>query len=215
MIKPVMLQRRARRLFCTFLPILVRKQSGATSSDYWNSESSGQFHEMDPASEVMLYELLSVSRGKDTSFLDLGCNQGRHLNYLYEKGYRNLTGVDFSSLAIEKMQKQFPEMYQASKIINTSFQEYLTNDPAEVDIVYSRGATLEIVHPSFPIIKKICQMAKHYVVIVINEAGHAYPRFWEYEFARCGFELTHMRRPASMETPEHKVTLMTYRKLPS
>jgi SAM-dependent methyltransferase len=139
---------------------------------------------MDPASEVMLNELTSLAGGKNTSFLDMGCNQGRHLNYLYEMGYKNLTGIDFSSLAMENMQKQFPQVYSACKIINTSFQKYFAHDQEEVDIVYSRGATLEIVHPSFPIIRKICQIARQYVVIVINEAGHSYPRFWEYEFAK-------------------------------
>jgi hypothetical protein len=47
-------------------------------------------------------------------------------------------------------------------------------------------------------------------VLVITEAGHAYPRFWEYEFAREGFELTHLRRPASAAAPEHRVSLMTF-----
>ena len=136
MSQPIILQRWLRRFICTFLPFVIRPQSGATSREYWNNESAGQFDEIDPASKAMLDELLSISKEKDTSFLDLGCNQGRHLNYLYEKDYRYLTGVDFSSLAIDKMQKQYPEMYKTSKVINASFQEYLTSDPEEVDIVY-------------------------------------------------------------------------------
>src|SRR5205085_707983 len=147
--------------------------------------------------EVEMQEIMALVPERNAAILDMGCNVGRHLDYLYRQGYRNLRGVDWSSAAIRDMAQRYPEMHATSKIANASFEEFLSADPEPVDLVYTRGATFELVHPGFPLAQRICRIAKRYVVLVISEAAHAYPRFWEYEFAREGFELTHLKRPAS------------------
>lgn len=45
---------------------------------------------------------------KNAKILDVGCGYGRTLNELHELGYRDLTGIDFSSGMIERGRKQFP-----------------------------------------------------------------------------------------------------------
>jgi hypothetical protein len=124
-----------------------------------------------------------------------------------------LRGVDWSAAAIRDMAARYPEMHAASRLTVASFEEFLGGSPEPVDLVYTRGATFELVHPSFPLVRRVCAIAKRHVVLVISEAAHAYPRFWEYEFAREGFELAHLRRPASAEAPEHRVSLLTFTRL--
>jgi hypothetical protein len=63
--------------------------------------------------------------------------------------------------------------------------------------MYSHGGTLELVHPSFDIVRHLCRVARKHVVLYINEHGHAYPRFWIYEFRRRGFYLVRAERPAA------------------
>lgn len=46
--------------------------------------------------------------GTDQRVLDVGCGYGRTLNELYEAGYRNLMGIDFSEDMIRRGQEQFP-----------------------------------------------------------------------------------------------------------
>jgi hypothetical protein len=135
---------------------------------------------------------------------------GRHLDCLYRQGYRNLRGVDWSSAAIHDMARRYPDMHANSRLTTASFEDFLSGNPEHVDLVYTRGATFELVHPGVPLVRHVCRIAKRYVVLVISEAAHAYPRFWEYEFAREGFELTHLRRPAASDAPEHRVSLMTF-----
>lgn len=208
-----MFRRVFRRLACTFLPYMVRRQGGTTSPDYWNSYPTSDFDAIGPSSLALLEEIKLLCPDSRATILDLGCNVGRHLAYLHRCGYRSLHGVDFSSAAVEDMQKRYPEMYRDSKIIVASFQEYLSCNQDQFELVYTRGATFELVHPSFRLIERVCAIARKYVVMVISETGHAYPRFWNYEFARRGFELTHLRRPASSEAPEHGVSLMTFKRL--
>ena len=212
--KPVVLQRRARRFLCTFLPFLVRRQGGAGTREHWEQHpTSAAFEGIDPASQAQMDEIMSLVPDRNAAILDMGCNVGRHLDYLYRQGYRNLRGVDWSSAAIRDMATRYPEMYAASKLTTASFEDFLAGTTEQVDLVYTRGATFEIVHPGFPLVKHVCRIAKRHVVLVISEAAHAYPRFWEYEFAREGFELTHLRRPASLDAPEHRVSLMTFTRL--
>lgn len=45
---------------------------------------------------------------KDSYILDVGCGYGRTLNELYQNGYYNLIGIDFSSGMIERGKRQFP-----------------------------------------------------------------------------------------------------------
>lgn len=210
---PVVLQRRARRFLCTFLPFLVRKQGGASTKAHWEQHPTTPFDGIDPASQVQMDEIMALVPDRHAAILDMGCNVGRHLDYLYRQGYRNLRGVDFSGAAIRDSARRYPEMHGASRLSVASFQEFLSSSPEPVDLVYTRGATFELVHPGFPLIPRVCAIARRYVVLVISEAAHAYPRFWEYEFARQGFELSHLRRPASEEAPEHRVSLMTFRRL--
>ena len=208
---PVSRQRRVRRFFCTFMPFLVRRQGGAGTREHWEQHpTASAFEGIDPASQVQMDEIMSLVPDRSAPILDMGCNVGRHLDYLHRHGYRNLRGVDWSGAAIRDMAARYPEMHADTRLTNASFEDFLRAQPEPVDLVYTRGATFELVHPGFPLIRHVCRIAKRYVVLVISEAAHAYPRYWEHEFAREGFELTHLRRPASQDAPEHRVSLMTY-----
>lgn len=208
---PVVLQRRLRRFFCTFVPFLVRRQGGSGTREHWERHpTTTAFEGIDPASQVQMDEIMSLVPDRSAAILDMGCNVGRHLDYLYRQGYRDLRGVDWSSAALRDMAVRYPDMHAHSRLTAASFEDFLAGDPEPVDLVYTRGATFELVHPGFPLIRHVCRIAKHYVVLVVSEAAHAYPRFWEHEFAREGFELTHLRRPAAAATPEHRVSLMTF-----
>lgn len=211
MTTPVSRQRLARRFACTFLPFLVRRQGGAGTREHWEKHpTAAAFEGIDPASQVQMDEIMALAPERNAAILDLGCNVGRHLAYLHGQGYRNLHGVDWSESALRDMAARYPDMHANAMLTRASFEHFLGGAREPVDLVYTRGATFELVHPAFPLIHHVCRIAKRHAVLVITEAGHAYPRFWEYEFAREGFELTHLRRPASAAAPEHRVSLMTF-----
>ena len=69
---------------------------------YWNSvadkkEFTTPFH----------FEEFSRYVHENDMILDVGCGYGRTLNQLYEKGYHNLIGIDFSQKMIERGKKQY------------------------------------------------------------------------------------------------------------
>lgn len=96
----IALQPRVKRYLCTFLPWLVFPQKGATHAAHWDAHSSEPFSKPDPAGLAMMQEILERVPGREAAILGMGCNVGRHMNYLHQQGYRNLHGVDFSSRAL-------------------------------------------------------------------------------------------------------------------
>ena len=209
----IALQAKVKRYLCTFLPWLVFPQKGATHAAHWDAHSSEPFSKPDPAGLAMMQEILERVPDREAAILDMGCNVGRHMNYLHQQGYRNLHGVDFSSRALRDMATTFPELHAVARVTAASFQDYLTRDLAEMDVVFTYGATFELVHPTFPLVRRICRIARRYVMLVISESGHAYPRLWEYEFAKEGFELTLLRRPASAAVPRQTASLLVFKRL--
>src|SRR4029453_262963 len=92
---------------------------------------------------------------------------------------------------------EFPETAKIAKLHHDLFQRFLRGQPdLAFDVVYSHGATIELVHPSFDIVKHMSRIQRKHVVLILNEtARQLYPRFWTYEFARNGFFLREARRP--------------------
>ncbi len=63
-------------------------------------------------------EMFFTNISKQARIIDLGCGYGRVLKFLFEKGYRNLSGIDSSSKLIERAKVYFPNAdYSISPIL--------------------------------------------------------------------------------------------------
>ena len=157
---------------------------------YWtNAEKHDhgyeKFIEMNDRSERILKTILEYSNTNDR-ILDICCNVGRVLNALAHKGYNNLYGFDINPVAIENFEKQFK--YKDKNKVNISVdyaERYLFNQKDDgFDVTYSLGASLELIPSHFDLVYHISRITKKYHICLINENGHAYPRFWRYEFKK-------------------------------
>jgi SAM-dependent methyltransferase len=213
--KAIVYERVLRKLQCTFLPwTVLRPLWGPATRAYWEAYPTSHFQELSETCHTLLQEVMRVAPDLNTSILDMGCNVGRHLNHLHERGYRNLRGVDFSSTAIAQMATRYPQMRATSEIYQMSFQRFLRSIDDPVDVAYTRGATFELVHPSFPLIERLCAKVRRHIVLALQESAHYYPRCWEYEFARQGFELTRLWRQVPHHLPRTKIiTLFTFERM--
>jgi SAM-dependent methyltransferase len=192
-----------QKIINTFVPAPVFQLSPWKNwaTMHWGEQDLGDVHgyhhycTYQPRIPVLVNEL-NTRVSMKSSILDLGCNCGFYVSTLKKEGYENLSGIDISKNAIEYGKKNFD--MEGIDLTADSFQEALPRAVAKnirYDVVYSMGATIELVHPSFDIVKFICLCAKEYVILNIFEWGHDYPRFWEYEFNRHGFFLVKCIRP--------------------
>jgi SAM-dependent methyltransferase len=71
--------------------------------DYWNRMGPSK-----PFAHPLNLERLSQHLSTDSRILDLGCGYGRLLGLLFERGYRNLVGLDLAPSMIELARENFP-----------------------------------------------------------------------------------------------------------
>ena len=144
----------------------------------------------------------------DASVVDLGCNSGANLNFLYQSGYRRLAGVDAGRRALELFAHTYPEAFACARPANDLFQHYLlAQDSNAFDVLHSNGATIELVHPSFPVVAEVCRVTRDSVYLDICERGHAYPRRYVEQFAKHGFVLVHSERASD---PVHHSSILVF-----
>ena len=160
---------------------------------YWkNSENIAHGHshfiEMDDKALLLKKEICNYAT-KEDKILDVCCSVGRMLNSLNQEGFSNLHGFDINKTAIDQNRKIFNK-FNNVKLVSNSAEEYLpTKANNEFDIVFSLSASLELIPPSFPLIKEISRITKKYFICIIAENEHAYPRFWVYEFKKNNFKI--------------------------
>jgi SAM-dependent methyltransferase len=210
----------------TFFPKNLLKLSPRKTwmLQHWRDQTEGDSHGCDKyismyaRNKFILNEIALRAPTPDNSILDLGCNCGFQLSLLKKAGYSNLTGVDICKTAIDFGKKTLD--LNEVVFIPGSFEEVLIKFVAEkrrFDLIYSMGATVELVHPSFDIIRYICESSNNYVILGISEWGHAYPRFWEYEFNTHGFALVKCIRPIDgtqkLKNPKEEESLLVFQKI--
>jgi SAM-dependent methyltransferase len=214
-----------RKFLYTFLPKFLFKLSPTRywTQRHWRNQNQGDIHGFDkylvphPRVPVILSEL-KLRVQYESSILDLGCNCGYYLSLLKKEGYKNLSGIDISPVAIQ-YGKEHLDLADVNLTIG-SFEEALPKiigEGIQYDLVYTLGATVELVHPSFDIIGNISKISRRFVVLIINESGHSYPRFWEYEFNRNGFLMVKCIRPfdgeSSIKNPVQIDSLMVFERI--
>jgi SAM-dependent methyltransferase len=73
--------------------------------DYWNREGPQKSF-----AHPLNFERLNDFLLTNSRILDFGCGYGRSLGLLYEHGYRNLAGFDFSPAMIAAARERYPEI---------------------------------------------------------------------------------------------------------
>ena len=105
----------------------------------------------------------------NVKIFELGCNIGRNLNYLYNLGYKKLTGVEINSKAISLMREYFREMFDNSNIIISTIEDYIkVFDNNEFDLSFTL-AVLEHIHPDSDWIFDDMVRISNNIIIIENE----------------------------------------------
>ena len=140
-----------------------------------------------------------------SSLMELGCNRGTDMNFLYLAGYRDFKGVDVSSAGLGEFARAYPETWACADIQHDLFQRYLINQISlSADFIYSNGATIELVHPSFPIVEEICRVARLGVLLELHLTGHI-TRDYLWQFKRNGFSVKYSSQPEDDVDSSHLI----------
>jgi SAM-dependent methyltransferase len=168
------------------------------------------FTGLDADAKLLLDWVERVCPDRNAKIFDIGCNCGRHMIELWNRGYRNLTGVDAMKSAIELFVERAPEVFGRSKVTHDLFQRFLMRQPdRNFDLTYSHGATIELVHPSFDIVAHLCRVTKTHICLLLSP-NNVFRREWLKQFSAHGFSLVYSEEPIA---PDSDLSLIVLRRV--
>lgn len=116
------------------------------SHEYWSSRTTdadgnrpNAYVKTSSFQEIEMFNSLQPHINKDSNILEIGCNVGRNLNYLYGQGYKNLTGIEINPNAIEVGRNHFKELY-SDPSVNISVgpaKDFLSNNSNQYDAIFT------------------------------------------------------------------------------
>ncbi len=110
---------------------------------------------------------------KKAKILEIGCNVGRNLNYLLERGFMNLYGIEINKNSALQMKKFYPQLYKSATIILDSTENAIFNFKDNYFTLIFSMASLMHHHPqSNYIFQQIYLKSKKYVLIIEDEINN-------------------------------------------
>jgi SAM-dependent methyltransferase len=165
------------------------------SRKYWLSRTMGDEHgpekylQEDNATYVLFEDLLRVV-GKNTSFLEIGCNAGRNLNFLYNLGYRNLTGIEINELSINKTLKEhFPDLYKVGRFYIGNAADEIKKIPDDsYDVTFSISVLEHIPPEDKSLFFDMARVTRGYIAIITGVNSMQYPYNYDKMFEKFGYK---------------------------
>ena len=171
----------------------IKPRSVEELHNYWENPDNNN----DPAGYVQheqrslfLLDLLKQYVSPQSSILEIGCNVGRNLHYLYQASFRNLVGIEINSKAVDLLRATFPELVEIPVQIEPVESALPKTPDNSFDIIFTM-ATLEHVHPeSAWIFQEMARVAREYIITIEDEKvkiWRSFPRNYRHVFERLGF----------------------------
>jgi SAM-dependent methyltransferase len=111
-----------------------------------------------------IFQALRVAK-KDT-ILEIGCNAGRNLRFLWDEGYRQLYGIEINPEAIDLMVRENPEMQV--NVAAGPVEELLEGFPT-VDVIFTMAVLMHIHPESKFVFDLMVKKARKFIIVIENE----------------------------------------------
>lgn len=149
-----------------------------------------------PERTKFLYDQISnLKISKHEPILEIGCNLGRNLAFLFDNGFNNLTGIEIGVKAVELMKEIHPKMYENSKILEGSVEEKIKQiKDNEISLTFT-NEVLQHIHPSSNFVfDEISRITSQFIVLRERESLYSpsteFPRDYGKIFEDLGWKLT-------------------------
>jgi SAM-dependent methyltransferase len=120
----------------------------------------------------LLLEVLSPYLSTESRILEIGPNVGRNLAYLFDAGYRDLTGIEINGDAIALLRESYPELGATATLIVSPVEDAIKDLPdGSFDLVYTM-AVLEHIHPDSEwIFGEMLRITRSTLITIEDEHG--------------------------------------------
>lgn len=169
-----------------------------------------------PCDELFCNVVEQYCADRGCRILELGSNVGRIISILMNRGYSRIRGVELNRKAIDASSGIFGREVSEA-ITRDALQPFLMKaSDGEFDCVITYGATIELIHPAFDVIRHMCRVSRARVIICVNENQHSFPRFYRTEFERHGFYTCyHQRAIGEICSTDTENSIMVFERISS
>ena len=139
---------------------------------------------------LFLVELVQRHAEADARILEIGCNVGRNLNYLFSSGFPRVEGIEINAKAVRQLRSSYPEMAREARIYNEPVEDVLGDfSDGEFDLVFTMTVLMHL-HPDIEwIFPQIVRITKGHLVTIENEVAlswNHFPRNYKKVFESLG-----------------------------
>lgn len=178
-----------------------KPQSLDAIHNYWRDPKGGNLPQayIEPIERSQyLHEYIKKYAHLNAKILEPGCNVGRNLQYLLEKGYKNLTGIEISENAVNLLKSTYPKLANTAHIYNSPIEEIVPEfENDEFDVVFTMAVFEHIHYDSNWIFKEIARITKSYLITIESENGVSerhFPRNYHSVFEPFGLKQIELNR---------------------
>ena len=157
-----------------------KKYSAQEAQEFWKNPVTSEKKEVeknspkdylsfnDKRSPVLHQIIERFLDNKNSKILELGPNAGRNLNYLYQKGYQNVHGIEINPNAVALLAEAFPEI--SKNITLSSLEDSLPKlSDNSYDLVFSMAVLEHISTDSDFIFDEIKRISSSYIITIEDE----------------------------------------------
>lgn len=146
--------------------------------EYWrNPKDVGNYASMYEVpierSNYLLEVFKSLKIDTRSKILEIGCNTGRNLNFLFSSGFLNLYAIEISTIALKNFENAYPKTFDSTHIFNGPVEnhiEMLENN--SIDIIFTM-VVLTHIHDvvANDVFYNMARVTKKYIILIEDEFG--------------------------------------------
>ncbi|KAJ5070127.1 s-adenosyl-l-methionine-dependent methyltransferases superfamily protein [Anaeramoeba ignava] len=183
-----------------------------TKKEYWDNIYSSEKQEMDWYSTFSkIYpKIKHCFIDKSMKILQIGCGTSNFAKKLYQKGFSEITNIDISETAIEKMKKKYQNLSIKFEIMDT---RNLTFKDESFDCIIDKG-TLDSLLTEYPKENSLKMLSEIYRIMKPNSIfieitwGTPFDRMFYLKNKKFKWKISH--KIISCEKEEEKFTFYIY-----
>lgn len=128
-------------------------------------------------SQRFMFDLLLEDINKEARILEIGSSCGRSLNFLYNRGYKQLEGIEISRSAVELMRKEFPNLSDIKVTVGDASKAIKDFQSNIYDIVFCHSVLANIPPSGNSLLANMVRVSKKFILTAESEHSHSsYPR---------------------------------------
>lgn len=129
-------------------------------------------------SSLFLVELVRKHATPESRILEIGCNAGRNLDYLFRAGFIRLGGIEINEEAVRLLRRNFPNVAANAEIHQGSVEATIRTIEDEAFGVVFTMAVLEHVHSDSEwVFREMVRVTSDYLITIEDEKSYGWGHF--------------------------------------